>query len=360
MKVLVTGGAGFIGGHTAERLLRRGDDVVVVDNVNEYYDPAIKRSCLSILQACAAECTGKLSIYEIDIVDKEKLRKIFERERPEVVCHLAAQAGVRYSIENLDENVAINITGTTNIFECCREFGVKNLAAASSSSVYGDTSIAPFSEDQVCDKPISPYAATKRACELFGYTFHHLYKLNITMLRFFTVFGPRGRPDMAAFKFIDKIHKGKAIDKYGDGSMIREFTYIDDIVDGVVKACDTVSPFEIVNLGGGSTHTLNELIATIEKHVGKQAIINPLPMQPGDVPLTSACQKVAKRVLDFNPQVSLDEGIRRTVECYKAFYVEGAETAPICPTAQLANVETKTVNGPAMFDGDHKDLFLGA
>merc|ERR1719262_1979710 len=203
--------------------------------------------------------------------------------------------------------------------DCAPEFQVKNVVCASSSSVYGDTSKAPFSEDQLCAKPISPYAATKRACELFAYTFHHLYKLNITMLRFFTVYGPRGRPDMAAFKFINKIHKGQAIDKYGDGSMIREFTYIDDIVDGVVKACDTVSPFEIVNLGGGSTHTLNELIETIEKHVGKKAVINPLPMQPGDVPLTSACQKVAKRVLGFSPKVGLDEGIRRTVEWYMTY-----------------------------------------
>lgn len=329
MRVLVTGGAGFIGGHTVQRLLQRGDDVVVVDNVNKYYDPTIKRNCLDILKACA--CTkgsGKLTIYEVDIGDKEKLRSIFDTEKPEAVCHLAAQAGVRYSIENLDENVAINIIGTTNIFECSREFGVKNIVAASSSSVYGDTAIPPFSEDQVCDKPISPYAATKRACELFGYTFHHLYKLNITMLRFFTVYGPRGRPDMAIFKFIDKIYNGRAIDKYGDGSMIREFTYIDDIVDGVVKAVDTISPFEIVNLGGGSTHTLNELIETIEKHVGKKATINQLPMQPGDVPLTSADQTVAKRVLGFSPKIDFDEGIRRTVEWYMGYV--GAEDGPMC------------------------------
>lgn len=319
MRVLVTGGAGFIGGHTAQRLLRRGDDVAVVDNLNHYYDVAIKKNCLDILRETAAESTGKLHIYEVDITDKAKLKTVFEEFKPQRVCHLAAQAGVRYSIENLDENVSINVTGTTNVFELCHKYGVENVAAASSSSVYGKSSKAPFSEDQTCDKPVSPYAATKRADELFGHTFHHLYKLNITMLRFFTVYGPRGRPDMAAFKFIDCIHHGKPIDKYGDGSAIREFTYIDDIVDGVIASIDRIHPWLIVNLGGGATHSLNELISTIEKHMKTNANINQLPDQPGDVPLTSACQKVAKRELGFSPKITLDEGIRRTVEWYQAY-----------------------------------------
>lgn len=319
MKVLLTGGAGFIGGHTVERLLKRGDDVVMIDCVNDYYDVSIKRSCLEILHDCASKSSGSLKFHEINITNVPALRKIFEEERPDVVCNLAAQAGVRFSIENVDQNVMTNIAGWTNILECCRDFRPKNVVCASSSSVYGESSTAPYSEDQVCDKPISPYAATKRAGELFGYTFHHLYGLPITMLRFFTVYGPRGRPDMAVFKFIDRLSKGQAIDKYGDGSMIREFTYIDDIVNGVIAAIDTVSPFEIVNLGGGSTHTLNELIATVEKHVGKQAILNVLPVQPGDVQCTSACQKNAKRVLKFQPSISLDEGIRRTVEWYNGW-----------------------------------------
>lgn len=293
--------------------------MIVVDIMSSYYDVEIKKQCLKILQECAKTSAGKLSVHHVDIVDKAALRAIFEKERPDTICHLAAQAGVRYSIENLDENIAINITGTTNILECAREFQVKNVVCASSSSVYGDTSKAPFSEDQWCGKPISPYAATKRACELFAYTYHHLYKLNVTMLRFFTVYGPRGRPDMACYKFIDRITKGQSIDKYGDGSAIREFTYIDDIVDGVIAALDTVSPFEIVNLGGGKTGTLNELIATIEKHLGLKAKLNLLPDQPGDVPITSADQAVSKRVLGFAPKVSLDEGVKRTVEWYQDY-----------------------------------------
>lgn len=316
MRVLITGAAGFIGGHTAERLLRRGDDVTVVDCVNSYYDPAVKRATLEILRRCADESKGTLTIHEVDLRDLEKLKTICRDARIEVYCHLAAQAGVRYSIEHVAENIATNITGTTNILECARDLGARNVVCASSSSVYGESSVAPFSEDQVCDRPISPYAACKRADELFGHVFHHLYKMPVTMLRFFTVYGPRGRPDMACFKFIDRITRGVAIDKYGDGSMIREFTYVDDIVDGVVSAIDTVSPWEVVNLGGGSTHTLNDLISTIEKHVGKQAVINPLPNQPGDVQITSADQKNAKRVLKFQPKVSLDEGVRRTVDWY--------------------------------------------
>jgi len=332
MRILVTGGAGFIGGHTAEFLLRRGDDVVVVDNMNTYYDPAIKERCLECLKQTASTCTGKLTIKLIDFRNKAELEKIFQEAVPDAVCHLGAQAGVRYSIEHLDENVSINIIGTTNILELSRDYKVKNVVCASSSSVYGASSTAPFSEDQVCDKPVSPYAATKRCCELFGHTFHHLYKMNITMLRFFTVYGPRGRPDMACFKFINNIHKGKPIDKYGDGSAIREFTYIDDIVKGVVASIDTINPWLIVNLGGGATHTLNDLISTIEKHVGKEAIINQLPNQPGDVPLTSADQAIAKDKLGFVPEVSFDEGIKRTVGWYFSYIASKADASKVVET----------------------------
>lgn len=327
-RVLVTGAAGFVGGHTAQQLLLRGDDVIAIDNLNSYYDNEIKFSCLDILRETAKKPgSGKLFVHVLDICDKDILTKVFKEEKPDIVCHLAAQAGVRYSIEHLDSNIATNIVGTINIFQNCRDFGIKNVVAASSSSVYGKDSTAPFSEDQRCDTPISPYAATKRSCELFGYTFHHLYKLNITMLRFFTVYGPRGRPDMAAFKFINAIYHDKSIDKYGDGSAVREFTYIDDIVSGVIAAIDRQHSWLVVNLGGGSTNTLNELIATIEKHVGKKANINQMPDQMGDVPLTSADQTVAARELGFAPKVNLDEGIRRTVEWYLEWKKEQEKAA---------------------------------
>merc|ERR1712050_694091 len=255
-----------------------------------------------------------------DIRDKGQVRLIWDTECADgpfdCVVHLAAQAGVRYSVQNPTDVGVTNVDGTNIIIEVSHEYKIPNLLCASSSSVYGANSVAPFDEDQTCDKPISPYAASKRANELFAFSHWHLYKTPITMLRFFTVFGPRGRPDMAAFKFIKKIDSGDPIDKYGDGSAIREFTYIDDIVDGVLASIDTAHPWLVVNLGGGSTHTLNELIECVEKHVGKKAIINQLPDQMGDVLLTSADQAVASKSLGFSPKISLDEGIKRTVEWY--------------------------------------------
>eukprot|EP00386_Alphamonas_edax_P012512 GDKI01039054.1.p1 GENE.GDKI01039054.1~~GDKI01039054.1.p1 ORF type:complete len:327 (-),score=95.13 GDKI01039054.1:37-1017(-) len=316
MRVLVTGGAGFVGGHLVEVLLHRGDDVLVIDSMNAYYDPSLKHHTLSILQQIK---TGSLTFKQIDLTNCAAVQEAFQQFKPEVVCHLAAQAGVRYSIDHAVENVQTNILATVNLLELAVQHKVKNFVLASSSSVYGKSSVAPFSEDQVCDKPISPYAATKRSSELFAHTYHHLHKLNVTCLRFFTVYGPRGRPDMAAYKFIERTFNRQPIDKYGDGSAVREFTYVSDIVSGVVSAIDTVSPFEIVNLGGGATHTLNEFIAAIEKHCGLPVIINQLPDQPGDVPVTSASQVNAQRVLKFNPHVTLDEGIRRTVEWYKSY-----------------------------------------
>uniref|UniRef100_A0A0G4HR83 NAD(P)-binding domain-containing protein n=1 Tax=Chromera velia CCMP2878 TaxID=1169474 RepID=A0A0G4HR83_9ALVE len=322
MKVLVTGAAGFIGGHTVDLLLKRGDDVVAVDSLNEYYDRNFKLQTLRLLRETAKQPgAGQLTIILMDLCNHEAVRKLFENHKPDVLCHLAAQAGVRFSIQNPLSNVDTNIMATVRLYDMCREFGVSRLVIASSSSVYGTSSTAPFSEDQICNQPISPYAATKRASELFGYTYHHLYKMNITQLRFFTVYGPRGRPDMACFKFILAMDEGRKIDKYGDGSAVREFTFVSDIVDGVVAAIDKSgsNAWLVVNLGGGSTHTLNELIETIEKHVGKKAVINQMGDQPGDVPLTSADQTVASRELGFKPKVSLDEGVRRTVEWYEAF-----------------------------------------
>jgi UDP-glucuronate 4-epimerase len=319
MKVLLTGGLGFVGGHTAERLLNRGDSVVIVDSVNSYYDPKQKRATQRILEKLVSDLNGQLTIHEVEVQDEPAMAAIFASEKPDVLVHLAAQAGVRYSIDNAMEQLNTNVTGTVVLLELARKHSVKHCVLASSSSIYGADSIAPFSEDQKADHPISPYAASKRACELFGHTYHHLYKIPVTMLRFFTVYGPRGRPDMAAFKFIQRVSAGQPIDKYGDGSAIREFTYVDDIVSGVVAAVDRPDGFFCVNLGGGSTHTLNELIGFVEKHVGKPAVLNQMPDQPGDVPLTSADQTVAREKLGFAPTVGLDEGIRRTVEWFKEY-----------------------------------------
>jgi len=314
-RVCVTGAAGFIGGHLCERLLKEGVYVVGVDLVNDYYDTRFKKETLSILKKYP-----NFRFYKGDIRDKGQVRLIWDTECADgpfdCVVHLAAQAGVRYSVQNPTDVGVTNVDGTNIILEVSHEYKIPNLVCASSSSVYGANSVAPFSEDQTCDKPISPYAASKRANELFAFTHWHLYKTPITMLRFFTVFGPRGRPDMAAFKFIKKIDGGDPIDKYGDGSAIREFTYIDDIVEGVVRSMKTPNGFRIVNLGGGSTYTLNQFIEMIESRVGKKAIINQLPMQPGDVMITSADQKYAKEALGFQPQTSLEEGIRKTWEWY--------------------------------------------
>ncbi|CAD7942536.1 unnamed protein product [Amoebophrya sp. A25] len=324
-KILVTGGAGFIGGHLTEALIKRGDKVVGLDNVCDYYNVAFKRETLKILETYneGKDAADKpFTFYEISFNDAEAVDKLFAAEGPfSCVVHLGAQAGVRYSVEHPAEVVRINVEGQQVILDAVKKFKVPYAVCASSSSVYGASSVAPFSEDQKCDLPVSPYAATKRSCELLAHAFCHLTGIPVTMLRFFTVYGPRGRPDMAAFKFIDKIGKGQPIDKYGDGSAIREFTYVDDIVNGVVLAIDKVPTankgYRLMNLGGGTTHTLNEFIATIEKHVGKEAIINQMPDQPGDVPITSACQKHAFAEVGFKPDISLDEGIRRTVAWYK-------------------------------------------
>lgn len=316
--ILVTGAAGFIGGHVCERLLQQGHTVIGIDNVNSYYDPRVKRATLRLLSTYS-----KMKFVEGCITKKEQLYEIFREFQPDAICHLAAQAGVRYSLDHVDENVDVNITGTTNILEAARDFKITGaVVCASSSSVYGADSVAPFDESQVCSKPISPYAASKRCCELFGYTFNHLYNLNVTMLRFFTVYGPRGRPDMAAYRFIKQIHEGTKINRFGDGYAVREFTYISDIVDGVVSAIEKPCGYRIVNLGGGSTFTVNEFIAVIEKVVGKRAIINEAESQPGDVDLTSADQTIAADFLGFRPKVSLEEGIRLTYDWFLSQKVE--------------------------------------
>mmetsp|Transcript_70735 Transcript_70735/g.188653 ORF Transcript_70735/g.188653 Transcript_70735/m.188653 type:complete len:334 (+) Transcript_70735:98-1099(+) len=319
-RIVVTGAAGFIGGHVAERLVVRGDHVVIVDCHNDYYDSAVKNANVEAVKEAAQKAgAGSVQAHKVDILDKPALTALFEEVKPDIIVHLAAQAGVRHSINNLHEAISINLVGTVNLLELAHAFKVSHVVCASSSSVYGQSSVAPFSEDQMCDKPISPYAASKRSAELFAHTLHHLYGIKITLLRFFTVYGPRGRPDMAVYKFIDKIFRGEPIDRFGDGSAVREFTYVDDIVDGVLAAVDRPQDFAIVNLGGGATHTLAELISTVEKHCGRPAVINQMPQQAGDVDITSADQKEAQRILDFHPRISLDEGIRRTVEWYRQY-----------------------------------------
>eukprot|EP00538_Stauroneis_constricta_P008897 CAMPEP_0119547558 /NCGR_PEP_ID=MMETSP1352-20130426/1643_1 /TAXON_ID=265584 /ORGANISM="Stauroneis constricta, Strain CCMP1120" /LENGTH=398 /DNA_ID=CAMNT_0007592507 /DNA_START=224 /DNA_END=1420 /DNA_ORIENTATION=+ len=329
-KVLVTGGAGFIGSHVADHLLARGDDVVIIDEMNDYYDVKIKESNLKLLLDKYG--SKRVVIYRGDICDESLVTEIFEKERPEWVCHMAARAGVRPSIQDPFIYIHSNIKGTTQLMELSHKFGVKNFVFASSSSVYGGSKATFFSEDEAVDHPVSQYAATKKACELLAYTYHHLYKLNITGLRFFTVYGPRGRPDMAPFKFCDRISRGVEIQQFGDGSSSRDYTYIDDIVDGVVRSIDRQHPYQIFNLGKGSGTSLKEFIGLVEKHTQKKAIIKVLPMQPGDVPYTCADVSKAKKLLGYSASVPFEEGIKRLAKWYQQAYSD--KQIEICPETQ--------------------------
>jgi len=331
-KVLVTGGAGFIGSNVAEYLLERGDDVVIVDEVNDYYDPTIKEGNLELLQKKMEGQEHRLSIYRGDICDEEFMLDVFEKERPEWVCHMAARAGVRPSIQDPYIYIHSNIRGTTNLMELSHKYGVKNFVFASSSSVYGGSTSTYFSEDENVDNPVSPYAASKKACELLSYTYHHLYNLNVSALRFFTVYGPRGRPDMAPFKFIDRVSRGLELQQFGDGSSSRDYTYIADIVDGIVRAIDRPHPYEVFNLGKGNGTSLKEFIGLVQKHVGKKANIKLMPDQPGDVPYTCADVSKAYRLLGYRAKVSFEEGIKRTAAWYKGAYEK--KSINVCPETQ--------------------------
>jgi len=330
-KVLVTGGAGFIGSNVAEYLLSRGDDVVIVDEMNDYYDVNIKESNLRLLEESYPE-DGRLKIYRGDICDQDLMESIFETERPKWVCHMAARAGVRPSIQDPFVYIHSNIKGTTQLMELSHRYGVENFVFASSSSVYGGSKSTFFSEEENVDNPVSPYAASKKACELLAYTYHHLYNLNISGLRFFTVYGPRGRPDMAPFKFIDRVSRGVEMQQFGDGSSSRDYTYISDIVDGVVRAIDRPHKYEVFNLGKGEGTSLKEFIDLVQKHVGKKAIIKVLPDQPGDVPYTCADVTKAYEYLGYKSKISFEEGIRRTAEWYKTAYSKNE--IEICPEVQ--------------------------
>jgi len=330
--VLVTGGAGFIGSSVAEYLLDRGDDVVIVDEMNDYYDQKIKEGNLEVLRNKAEGQGGRLSIYKGDICDEAFMLDVFERERPEWVCHMAARAGVRPSIQDPYIYIHSNILGTTHLMELCHKFGVKNFVFASSSSVYGGSTSTYFSEDENVDNPVSPYAATKKACELLAYTYHHLYNLNVSGLRFFTVYGPRGRPDMAPFKFIDRVSRGLELQQFGDGSSSRDYTYISDIVDGIIRAIDRPYPYQIFNIGKGDGTSLTDFIGLVQKYTGKKATIKVMPDQPGDVPYTCADVRKATCLLGYEAKVPFEEGIRRTVEWYQ--HASEKKMIEICPERQ--------------------------
>ncbi len=311
-KVLVTGGAGFIGSHTVAALLTRGDEVICLDNFNDYYDPARKRKNVAPFQK-----NPRYRLYEMDIRDAEALEALFAAERPDKVIHVAAMTNVRYSIRHPELYESVNVRGLMNTLEVARRYEVANFVFASSSSVYGTDSPVPFREDAPCDRPLAPYPASKRAGELFCHSYHHLHGLPCTCLRLFTVYGPRGRPDMAPYLFTRWVFDGEPIKMFGDGTSCRDYTYIDDIVAGVVAALDADLPYEIINLGNSHTLTLRDFIDIVEELVGRKAEIVRLPPQPGDVPRTYADVSKARRLLGYDPQTPFVEGMARFVDWYR-------------------------------------------
>jgi UDP-glucuronate 4-epimerase len=312
MVILVTGGAGFIGSHLCGRLLREGHRVVCLDNFDDFYHPEIKRRNI---QEAIGE--AQFELIEGDIRDTELIVRIFRGQTFDVVVHLAARAGVRPSIDYPRLYEEVNVQGTINLLESCREFGIKSFVFASSSSVYGGNSKVPFSEEDRAETPISPYGTTKRAGELFCYSYHRLFGINITCLRYFTVYGPRQRPEMAIHKFTRLIDRSEMVPMYGNGQSMRDYTYIDDIVDGTLGAISRNKGYEIYNLGESCTIRLIDLIRMLEEALGKKAIIEGLPEQRGDMPITYANIEKARKKLDYAPRVSMEEGIGRFVEWYK-------------------------------------------
>ncbi len=333
MKILLTGAAGFIGYHVAERLLTRGDEVIGLDNLNAYYDVRLKEARL-------ARLTGRpgFAFHRLDLADRVGMERLFAAARPQRVIHLAAQAGVRYSLTNPHAYVESNLVGFLHVLEGCRHHGVEHLVYASSSSVYGANTRMPFSVHDNVDHPVSLYAATKKANELMAHTYSHLYGLPTTGLRFFTVYGPWGRPDMALFLFTRAILEGRPIDVFNEGRMRRDFTYIDDIVEGVVRVTDRVpaghpdwsgeapdpgasrAPYRLYNIGNHAPVELLHLIATLEAALGRKAEKRLLPMQPGDVPATYADVDDLVRDVGFHPATPIEEGVARFVAWYREFY----------------------------------------
>ena len=307
--VLITGGAGFIGSTLADTLLKENCKVICVDNFCDYYSPELKRKNIS-----NALLNSNYKLYEADIENLEELEKIFSENKIDIIVHLAARAGVRPSIEKPVEYMQTNVMGTVNILELMKKYGVKKMCMASSSSVYGNCKAEKFSEDLNVRRPISPYAASKSACEQICYTYHHLYDLKIVMLRYFTVFGPRQRPDLAINKFVNLIRNNQPINMYGDGTSIRDYTYIDDIVSGTISAMKyDKTGYEIFNLGGGNPISLVDMISTIENILGKKAIINKMPMQPGDVDRTVCDISKSMKLLNYKPETSFYDGVKNFI-----------------------------------------------
>jgi UDP-glucuronate 4-epimerase len=312
--ILVTGAAGFIGFHVTQALLSRNEDVVAIDNVCDYYDPSLKRARLAQLIA-----NPSFTFYEGDICDYPLMQTIFDKHKPSKICHLAAQAGVRYSLTNPFAYEKANGEGFLSVIECARHAKVENFVFASSSSVYGANTKLPFSETDPVESPVSLYAATKRSNELTAHCYHHLFGLPCSALRFFTVYGPWGRPDMALFLFTKAILAGTPIDVFNNGNMRRNFTYIDDIVKGVLLTIDNPVPYEIYNIGNNRAEMLLDFIHEIEANCNKKAVIHYLPMQPGDVPVTVAdITKLGK--LGYAPSTNIDAGIKNFVAWYKGYY----------------------------------------
>lgn len=338
MKILVTGAAGFIGFHVSKKLLERGDDVVGFDNMNDYYDPTLKQARLDFLVKTAGQHVGKFDFIQANLADKVAVDQCFQDHHFDRVIHLAAQAGVRYSLENPMSYVESNIVGFTNILEACRYANTPHLIYASTSSVYGANTTMPFSEKHGVDHPIQFYAATKRANELMAHSYSHLFKLPTTGLRFFTVYGPWGRPDMALFKFTKNIIEGKSIPVFNHGNHTRDFTFVEDIAEGVIRSSDQIAepyldwnsnqpdpstsntPFRIFNIGNNSPVKLIEYIHAIEKAVGKEAILDLLPLQPGDVPDTFADSSALTEKVGYKPSVSVENGVKQFVDWYRDFY----------------------------------------
>lgn len=311
--MLLTGVAGFIGSSLCDKLIARGDSVVGLDNFDDFYSPAIKRQNVELLRN-----HSRFTLIEGDIRDTALLSSLLKNHRIDKIVHLAARAGVRPSIKDPGLYVDVNVRGTLSVLEAMKETDVKNLVFASSSSVYGNSNHVPFSESQIVDFPISPYAATKKAAELLCYNYHHLYGFNINCLRFFTVYGPRQRPEMAIHKFFRQILSGNKIVLYGDGGTSRDYTYIDDIIDGTLAALDRLEGFDLFNLGGSHPHKLIELVRMIENVCDTKATIEFLPQQPGDVEITFADITHAGKKLNYFPKVSLEKGLT----FFRAWYGE--------------------------------------
>lgn len=317
MRILITGAAGFIGSHLGEKLLALGHSIIGIDNFDPFYSKKIKEANLKQLNS-----SRKFSFYEKDIRNKLSLEDVFESNKIEIVIHLAAKAGVRPSIDHIGEYYDVNITGTLNLLEAMRKNGVSKFIFASSSSVYGNNAKVPFSEIDSVDFPISPYAATKKSGELLCHVYNHLYQFDISCLRFFTVFGPRQRPDLAIHKFTRLIDLNKPIPVFGDGSTSRDYTYIDDIIEGILCAINKLGGFNIYNIGESRVVTLNELILMIENKLNKKAIVDKYPMQAGDVKQTFSDITKAKKEIGYDPKYNLEVGIQKFV----IWYIENKET----------------------------------